>query len=375
MADEVVPTTDGGQDLGTDLKRWGNIKTLLLQLGADDKQITDIRLSSDTAGNSDTVLLTEKAINLIAECVATWGNISGTLSDQTDLQSALDLKVSTSTLATHTDDGTIHFTAASLNLSNYQLLSEKGQVSGYASLDGDGTVPASQLPSYVDDVVEFADLASFPATGETGKIYVALDTNLTYRWSGSAYVELTDTTAVWGNISGTLSNQTDLQNALDLKANASSLSSYFLLSGRSGGQIVSGGTDSGDNLTLQSTSNATKGKILFGANSAYDEVNDRLGIGQLVPTARIHGKGTTSDNTAYVLKLNDSSDTDLLSVRNDGGFAFKGGTVGLSQTGYTTFSNLTTDRTCDADSTTIDELADILGTLIEDLKVKGVIAV
>lgn len=53
-----------------------------------------------------------------------------------------------------------------------------------------GVVPSSQLPSYVDDVLEFADLASFPATGETGKIYLALDTNSTYRWTGSVYVKI-----------------------------------------------------------------------------------------------------------------------------------------------------------------------------------------
>lgn len=55
----------------------------------------------------------------------------------------------------------------------------------------DGLVPASQLPSYVDDVLEFADLATFPAEGETGKIYVALDTNKCYRWSGSTYIQIT----------------------------------------------------------------------------------------------------------------------------------------------------------------------------------------
>ncbi len=54
----------------------------------------------------------------------------------------------------------------------------------------DGKVPATQLPSYVDDVIEAADTAHFPTTGETGKIYVALDTNKTYRWSGSTYVEI-----------------------------------------------------------------------------------------------------------------------------------------------------------------------------------------
>lgn len=66
-----------------------------------------------------------------------------------------------------------------------------GQPNGIATLDASGLVPSSQLPSYVDDVLEFANLAAFPATGETGKIYVALDTNKTYRWSGSVYIYIT----------------------------------------------------------------------------------------------------------------------------------------------------------------------------------------
>ena len=94
----------------------------------------------------------------------------------------------------------------------------KGIANGYASLDGGGLVPSTQLPSYVDDVLEFANLAALPATGETGKIYVALDTNKIYRWSGSAYIEVSPTVGtIWGGITGTLSNQTDLQSVLDGK--------------------------------------------------------------------------------------------------------------------------------------------------------------
>lgn len=66
----------------------------------------------------------------------------------------------------------------------------KNAANGYAGLDSSGLVPSSILPSYVDDVLEYANLASFPGTGATGKIYVALDTNKTYRWSGSAYIEI-----------------------------------------------------------------------------------------------------------------------------------------------------------------------------------------
>ena len=66
----------------------------------------------------------------------------------------------------------------------------KGVANGYAGLDADGKVPSNQLPSYVDDVVEFANLASFPASGSQGLIYVDLATNRTYRWSGSTYIEI-----------------------------------------------------------------------------------------------------------------------------------------------------------------------------------------
>ena len=66
--------------------------------------------------------------------------------------------------------------------------SEKGQPNGYASLDDGGKVPAVELPSYVDDVLEYPSAANFPFPGEKGKIYVALDTGMIYRWSGSDYI-------------------------------------------------------------------------------------------------------------------------------------------------------------------------------------------
>lgn len=66
----------------------------------------------------------------------------------------------------------------------------RNAINGYAGLDGSGKVAAAQLPSFVDDVVEAANFAALPGTGETGKIYVTLDTNKTYRWGGSAYAEI-----------------------------------------------------------------------------------------------------------------------------------------------------------------------------------------
>lgn len=77
-----------------------------------------------------------------------------------------------------------------IQLNGYNVLTEaqRGVANGFAPLGADSKISSAYLPSYVDDVLEFANLAAFPATGESGKIYVALDTNLTYRWGGSSYI-------------------------------------------------------------------------------------------------------------------------------------------------------------------------------------------
>jgi hypothetical protein len=116
-------------------------------------------------------------VEIPIEVNGTWGEIDGVISDQDDL---------------------------------WEILEAKADLV-------DGKVPASQLPSYVDDIVEVANFAALPATGETGKIYLTLDNNKIYRWSGSVYIEIAENQAVWGSITGTLSNQTDLQSALNLR--------------------------------------------------------------------------------------------------------------------------------------------------------------
>lgn len=84
------------------------------------------------------------------------------------------------------------------NVTNHAQVkrTEMGVANGVATLGADGKVPSGQLPSYVDDVLEYENKASFPAKGETGKIYVSKDNNLTYRWGGSAYVEISASLAL-----------------------------------------------------------------------------------------------------------------------------------------------------------------------------------
>lgn len=73
---------------------------------------------------------------------------------------------------------------------------KKGAANGVAELGADGKVPSAQLPSYVDDVLEYDAKANFPATGEAGKIYVDKTTNKTWRWSGTAYIEISASLAL-----------------------------------------------------------------------------------------------------------------------------------------------------------------------------------
>ena len=107
-----------------------------------------------------------------------WGGIGGTVANQTDLVAYLQANF---------------YTQAQINsfMNGYYTTSEIDVIaSGKADLVG-GLVPASQLPSYVDDVLEYANLAALPITGEAGKIYITLDTNRQYRWGGSSYIDIT----------------------------------------------------------------------------------------------------------------------------------------------------------------------------------------
>lgn len=128
-------------------------------------------------------------------------NLSGTNSGDQDLSG---LVTKTTTVNGHALTGNVAVTASDVGLGNVNNTADADKPISTATATAlsskadliSGVVPASQLPSYVDDVLEYANLASFPATGESGKIYVAIDTNITYRWSGSTYVEISASLAL-----------------------------------------------------------------------------------------------------------------------------------------------------------------------------------
>lgn len=139
--------------------------------------------------------------------------------------------------------------------------SQKGVANGVATLDASGLVPSSQLPSYVDDVLEYANLAGFPASGVTSKIYVALDTNKIYRWSGSAYIEISP-------VAGNADTATKLATARTISATGdASWSAGFDGSANAAGVLtlansgVTAGTYLGVDTHIQSITVDSKGRV------------------------------------------------------------------------------------------------------------------
>ena len=141
----------------------------------------------------------------------------------------------------------------------------KGAANGVAELDVNGKVLTSQLPSFVDDVIEAENFAVLPNEGETGKIYVTLDNNKTYRWSGSAYVEIsaslalgeTDSTAYRGD-----RGKIAYDHATDAnKINSAITSGMYKVAGTADGHIAS--------LTAM-TGSDIEGLMTFATNSEID---------------------------------------------------------------------------------------------------------
>lgn len=110
------------------------------------------------------------------------------------VDSAIADKVSTSTYNSGISSVNSSIKTVSDSLTSFK--NTRGAANGIAPLNSSAQIDSQYLPSYVDDVVEYAEKSSFPTTGEAGKIYVDKTTNLTWRWSGTAYVEISPSLAL-----------------------------------------------------------------------------------------------------------------------------------------------------------------------------------
>lgn len=189
-----------------------------------------------------------------------------------DINKAIDIKVPTVFSDLADDIGFVDKSNFENGIENVRAeialkldASLKGTANGVAELDANGKVLTSQLPSFVDDVIEAENYAVLPNEGETGKIYVTLDDNKTYRWSGSAYVEIsaslalgeTDSTAYRGD-----RGKVAYDHATDANKISSAVASgMYKVAGTADGHIAS--------LTAM-TGSDIEGLMTFATNSEID---------------------------------------------------------------------------------------------------------
>lgn len=142
---------------------------------------TDAETGTATTANTISAKVLKDAIQFHAPTVSTITGNAGTASK---------LQTSRTISLTGGVTGSVNFDG-SANASIPTTITGLGVANGIATLDSSGQVPSTQLPSYVDDVLEYVNVAAFPATGASGKIYVETTGNTTYRWSGSGYTKIT----------------------------------------------------------------------------------------------------------------------------------------------------------------------------------------
>ena len=189
-----------------------------------------------------------------------------------DINKAIDIKVPTVLSDLADDIGFVDKSNFENEIENVRAeialkldASLKGAANGVAELDANGKVLTSQLPSFVDDVIEAENFAVLPNEGETGKIYVTLDDNKTYRWSGSAYVEISASLAL-GETDSTAYRGDRGKIAYDHATDANKISSAI-----TSGMYKVAGTADGHIASLTAmTGSDIEGLMTFATNSEID---------------------------------------------------------------------------------------------------------
>ena len=246
----------------------------------------------------------------------------GTLNQSTTGNAATSTKLQTARTISLTGKvtGSVSFDG-SANASIATAITGLGAANGIATLDSNGQVPSTQLPSYVDDVLEYANVAAFPTTGETGKVYVETTGNTTYRWGGTAYVKITsgEVSSVAGKTGVVtltksdvgLSNVDNTSDASKSVASASKLTTVRTING-----IAFDGTS---NITIaDSTKAPISSPTLTGTPTA--------------PTAAVTTNTTQIATTAFVQAVNvadtgsSATTLKLKTARTIGGVSFDGTT-------------------------------------------------
>ena len=230
----ALPTTIG-TTIGTvwrnvdtlEYKDSSNVTKIILNSAGNLSNLSNKQLSLNNLVGTQTAnrLLRSDGTNITLSQVGLTTDVTGVLpiingGTNSSTQTWIDLTTAQNIAGNKTFSGVLSVLTATSGTNTTQAASTAFVINSLttkADLVG-GLIPASQLPSYVDDVLEFANIAGFPTTGETGKIYVAINTNLTYRWTGSVYsnmspslaLGITSSTAYRGDFGDTAYNHSQI---------------------------------------------------------------------------------------------------------------------------------------------------------------------
>ena len=170
----------------------------------------------------------------------------------------------------------------------------RGAANGYAPLDGNAKVPATNLPSYVDDVLEYANVAAFPASGEAGKIYVAIDTGKVLRWTGSTYVEIVASPGSTDAIAEGATNLYFTNARADSRVAAGITGKANTTTLISAGTGLTGGGSLAANRTLTVAFGTTSSTVCVGNDSRLSDARTPTAAGQAADLSIVaFGAGTT----------------------------------------------------------------------------------
>lgn len=198
----------------------------------------------------------------------------------------------------------------------------KGTANGVAELDSDGKVPSSQLPSYVDDVLEYSSSTDFPAKGESGKIYVATDRNLTYRWGGSSYIEISASLALGENASTAYRGdrgKTAYDHATETgKISAAKASGLYKVAATAQGHIASLTAVTKDDIT---------GLGIPGSDTTYTFSNGLSASGNAVSNSGVRSISTGSSNGTISVNTNGTAADVAVKGLGDLAYISKGATA------------------------------------------------
>jgi hypothetical protein len=175
----------------------------------------------------------------------------------------------------------------------FEVWKDKLMPAGFYATLVNGVVPASQLPSFVDDVLEFQGLGSFPMPGETGKIYISISTKKTYRWSGSTYIEIASSPGSTDGI------PEGANNLYFTAARASAAAPVQSVNGRTGAVIVTK-----NDVGLGNVDNTSDANKPISA-AVQNALNTKQAVGSYATL--VDGRVPIEQLTSY-LQLNDDGD-------------------------------------------------------------------